>query len=200
MPANEGDVVRMELLPLEERVLTVPDGCQDHWYAHAANWVRDREVLDIGAGMGPGLPHLNRGGPSRLVGMDPLPGGVLVVKGVIEDVPDKSFDVVVACDVIEHVEDDVAFLGHMLRVARERVFFSTPNWNRSRCQNPHHFREYTPEELARLVEWHRYESWVSDDDGIVTGALLSEVEDEPNFGILIESDRLHRLSSWSHGA
>ena len=192
MPDNDSAVVPMELLSLEERVLTVPDGCQDHWYGHAANWVEGKEVLDIGAGMGSGMAHLHRRNPSRLVGMDPLPGGVLVVEGVIEDVPDDSFDVVVACDVIEHVQDHHSFLRHIMRVAREKVFLSTPNWNRSRCENPHHYREYTPEELFALVRWHRFTSWVSDEDGAIRAMPLHAVTDEPNFGILIESEIVHR--------
>jgi 2-polyprenyl-3-methyl-5-hydroxy-6-metoxy-1,4-benzoquinol methylase len=76
-----------------------------------------------------------------------------VVSGVlpIEEFASRSFDVVVACDVVEHISEDVAFVGHLLRVAREFVFFSTPRHRADRPINPYHVREYDPAQYSLLL-------------------------------------------------
>lgn len=159
MPRNARTPERMEDLPVEERLLLEPDHSQIHWYAHAAAWGAGKAVLDVGAGSGYGLAYLRAAGPTVLRGIDLAPAGPLVELEGIGPLPDRSYDLVVCIDVIEHVEDDREFLADLLRVARERVFFTTPNWNRSRCANRLHVREYTPDELADLLRWYRYTAW-----------------------------------------
>jgi hypothetical protein len=72
----------------------------------------------------------------------------------IESIPDRSFDVVTSVDVVEHVEKDEYFVEHLVRIARDAVFLTTPNWTASRCVWPYHLREYTPRELAQLLAPH----------------------------------------------
>ena len=162
MPSRDGATTRMELLPLDERLKEL-DHCQDYWYELAAQYAKGLSVIDVGAGTGCGLPILSAGGASKVVGIDPLPAGPGVQIGTPESVADSSFDVAVAMDVIEHVEDDAAFLGHLLRIARRAVFVSTPNWDRFRCTNRFHFREYTAGELSALLSGNSVEAWCIDD-------------------------------------
>jgi ubiquinone/menaquinone biosynthesis C-methylase UbiE len=88
---------------------------------------------------------------ARAIDVDPQLAVLEVAQGRIEDQPDKAVDWVVAVDVIEHNEDDEAFLRHMWRVARKGVYLTTPNRAHHPDRNwPYHVREYTPEEFAAL--------------------------------------------------
>jgi 2-polyprenyl-3-methyl-5-hydroxy-6-metoxy-1,4-benzoquinol methylase len=188
MPCREGGFNRMEQLTRERR-MQEPDRCQEHWYRLVASRFSGLTVLEVGAGSGYGMDILRAAG-AAVTGIDPLP-----LRGDITDMPvssfsAKSFDVVVACDVIEHVEDDVRFLAELVRVARKFVFISTPNWNISHAANQFHVREYTPEELSALLAKHardlvRVDSFSSNGQCAVRSvANLNEVEN--NFGVLIE--------------
>jgi 2-polyprenyl-3-methyl-5-hydroxy-6-metoxy-1,4-benzoquinol methylase len=122
------------------------------WYQFAGAFVRGKEVLDVGCGLGHGLRIL-AASARRAEGQDldsrlAAPG---VRIGPLTEVAAKSFDVVVSIDVIEHVDDPSAFLGQLVRVAREGIFLSTPNWTASRCRWPFHLREYTPREFELLL-------------------------------------------------
>ncbi|MGE0420512.1 MAG: class I SAM-dependent methyltransferase, partial [Acetobacteraceae bacterium] len=119
------------------------------WYQFAADHlVAGKSVLDVGCGLGAGLALLAK--PARSVkgqDLDPRLARPEVMIGPIEEIQDKSYDVLTCIDVIEHIEQDEAFVQQMGRVARETVFVSTPNWTASRCQWPYHVREYTPRQL-----------------------------------------------------
>ena len=67
---------------------------------------------------------------------------------------DNSFDVVVTFQVIEHIQDDVAFLKEIHRVLRPGglAMITTPNRPMSLSRNPWHIREYTGKELGDLAK------------------------------------------------
>ena len=67
--------------------------------------------------------------------------------------PDASFDVVVAVEVLEHVEEDAAFLRHVSRVLRPGGVFlmTTPNGDFVPNTNPDHKRHYTRHELVERL-------------------------------------------------
>ena len=123
------------------------------WYAFAAGFARGKTVLDAGCGLGQGLDILIR--EARLVRGQDLDSRLAnrpdVFIGPLEDIPDQSFDLVTAIDVIEHVEDDAGFVVQLARIARETLFLTTPNWTISRCVWPYHIREYTPREFEELL-------------------------------------------------
>ena len=127
--------------------------CQMGWYGFIADIGRGRTVLDVGCGSGEGLRLLTQHA-RQAVGIDlddRLERADVDVRiQDISQVPDKSFDVVVCCDVIEHVVEDRAFIGQLFRVAREAVFVTTPNYTISRNRHPYHVREYTPAEFEAL--------------------------------------------------
>jgi len=185
MPLREGGYTRMETLPTEER-LKEPVNCQAHWYYFLGPWVRGRTVLEVGAGSGDGVDILRWRGATTVHGLDPLPLRSDIIDTPFETVTPKSYDIVTACDVIEHVERDVVFFHHMLTVAREFVFFSTPNWNYSHAENRYHVREYSPAELQALVGNRRHHIFSSNEKNEIR-AVRDFDQVEHNFGVLLES-------------
>lgn len=142
-----------------------PTPCGDHeplagrkpaqmgWYQFAADLAEGCSVLDVGCGSGEGLKLLSARADEAL-GIDlderlDRPDVNVRIQSV-SDIPDKSFDIVVSMDVIEHVENDAAFVADLFRVARKAVFVTTPNYAVSRNRHPYHVREYTPSEFERL--------------------------------------------------
>lgn len=123
------------------------------WYEYAArNLCQGKSVLDAGCGLGLGLDILARSATSASgQDLDPRLERPGVMIGSIESIPDKSVDVITCVDVIEHVEEDAAFVRQLARIARETIFVTTPNWTLSRCQWPYHIREYTPRQLRDLL-------------------------------------------------
>jgi trans-aconitate methyltransferase len=61
----------------------------------------------------------------------------------------SKFDSVVCSEVIEHIEDDAAFLSLLMGIAAKRLILTTPCIN---AQDPGHVRIYTRETLDALFE------------------------------------------------
>lgn len=122
------------------------------WYEWIARThVQGCTVLDAGCGLGYGLQILARSA-AQVHGqdMDPRLASERVRIGPISTLPSKAFDVVVSVDVVEHIQDDAAFVADLVRVARKTVVMTTPNWTAGRCVWPYHIREYTPKQLRDL--------------------------------------------------
>ena len=70
-----------------------------------------------------------------------------------KNIPDQSIDSLVTLQVIEHIEDDHAFVAEMFRVMKQGsiAVVSTPNRPLSLSRNPWHVREYTANELKNLI-------------------------------------------------
>lgn len=81
------------------------------------------------------------------------------VEAVIHDnmtnskLENDEYDCVIAVEVLEHVEDDHAFISEIYRVLKEGGTFmmTTPNGNFVRNTNPAHIRHYRKEELELLL-------------------------------------------------
>ena len=147
--------------PKKKQAMTTGDGdvlrgrepTQMGWYEFASALAQGGTVLDVGCGSGEGLKVL--GARSRkAVGID-LDERLrrldldIQIKNITA-IPDRSFDVVVCIDVIEHVETDQEFVENLARVARRLVFVSTPNFAVSRNRHRYHVREYLPDEFVQL--------------------------------------------------
>lgn len=129
---------------------------------HAAAERIGGDVLEIGTGSGYGIevvaPHAQ-----RFVTIDkhaPAPEllarpGVEFRRATVPPLPfgDASFDCVISFQVIEHIERDAEFVREIHRVLRPggRFVVSTPNAPMSLTRNPWHVREYTPEQLRKLL-------------------------------------------------
>ncbi len=97
-----------------------------------------REVLEVGCGEGELCERLARLRPGRFVGTDLSPRILEVARGRHPGLPlaaqsatalgfaDRSFDLVLACEVLEHLPDPEAALREIARVARHHVILSVP--------------------------------------------------------------------------
>ncbi len=71
----------------------------------------------------------------------------------IKDLEDDSFDYVVTFQVIEHIKNDSLFLKEIRRVLKPsgKVILTTPNIKMTLTRNPWHVREYTAQQLQKLM-------------------------------------------------
>jgi SAM-dependent methyltransferase len=90
---------------------------------------QDAEILDVGTSTGTNLRLLRDLGFARITGVDHSPEAVRFCAekglGVVQlgdirelELPERRFDLVLATDVIEHVDDDLAALRELRRVLR----------------------------------------------------------------------------------
>ena len=157
-------------------------------YLLAAGLVAGRTVLDVGAGTGYGIPILEAGQATLATGIDPKPMGPKVTPLPLQCFRDSSFDILTCIDVLEHVENDAAFLDELARVAKLAVFIATPNYDVWHCESKYHFREYTPEELKTLLGSLSYMSWTCGANRIEKPLHLVPIEEtESTFGILVRA-------------
>ncbi|MBL0141887.1 MAG: class I SAM-dependent methyltransferase [Betaproteobacteria bacterium] len=113
---------------------------QTHWWfvgrrrlfrAHieALRLPADAAVLDVGTSTGTNLRLLKEMGFTRYRGLDPSPDAIrwcaekglgVVDQGTVAAIPfpDATFDLVIATDIIEHVDDDVGALAELRRVLK----------------------------------------------------------------------------------
>ncbi len=192
MPRNKKPYKNLHDLTVDVRAGHI-HGNQLHWYRAISKWITDKTVLDVGAARGDGMIEMMMGGAQLCYGIDPLPINSWVQKTTLDDyfwdggAKKNSYDVIVAMDVVEHVEFDNLFIAQMIYLAKEYVFFTTPNWNKSHCSNPYHIREYTPKELSRLLHGLDYRLLKSGDNLNIEEITELKPDDSfGNFGVLIK--------------
>ncbi len=129
--------------------------------------LRDRpRVLDAGCGTGRNL--LEFGTPGSATGVDFSPEAVQFCRqrgleevqvAEVEALPfaEQSFDLILATDVLEHVEDDLVALRELRRVASSggHLLATVPAYRWLWSQHDHayhHFRRYTLRELRERVQ------------------------------------------------
>lgn len=138
-------------------------------YLAVRDLVADQVLVDAGSGDGEGSAVLAETA-RRVIGLDHHEGSVAEATRRHRGRDDLEFraadlagpwpvqdaDVVVAFQVLEHVEDDDAFVHHALQAVRPggKVVITTPNRAMSFSENPHHVREYLADELRALLERH----------------------------------------------
>ncbi|AMV24170.1 hypothetical protein VT84_07220 [Gemmata sp. SH-PL17] len=178
------------------------EDCQAGWHELAAGLFAGADVLDVGAGLGFSRLRLAPAA-GRLRLQDPGPGLPVDLSCPVAELPKGDAGVVTAFDVLEHVEDDLGFVGALVRAATRFVFLTTPNWNVSRAANPHHCREYTPAQLLALVEDLPVAGlWIGDSSGW-NARVVDRTEftghAEPHQAVLLrcpETSRLGTTGSW----
>lgn len=120
----------------------------------------DDAVLDVGCGVGVLLDVLK---PlcREVAGLDISPIAIEVLKskgiqgkvGVLPtiDFPDKSFDVVVATETIEHLDDPSSLIKEMIRVARKKVILSVPDGVLGPQDEKEHRQLFTKSSFTELL-------------------------------------------------
>jgi SAM-dependent methyltransferase len=138
------------------------------WIARALHGHAQPRVLDIGCGTGFNLDELGARGVARAVGLDISADALAycrerrlttLVRGDGSRLPftDASFDLVIALDLIEHLEDDEAALKELARVLAPggQVIIFTPAyrflWSLQDVVS-HHYRRYTAADLRRKLD------------------------------------------------
>lgn len=140
---------------------------------------RAKQVLEVGCGEGKLATHLIRNAPAPArylatdLSLDTVGSGVdprIEFKPAsIYELPfaTDSFDIVVCCEVLEHLERPSAGLAELARVARERVLISTPwepvwramnmargKYLRDFGNTPGHIQNFTRRDLRELAATH----------------------------------------------
>jgi len=133
-------------------------------YVEAASLVRGK-VLEIGCGWGRGLELLTQAA-EHYTGIDKnaaliqslqqqYPQSRFIQASIppLQGLPDNEFDYIVTFQVIEHIENDDLFIKEAYRVLKPggKLLLTTVNRLFSLTRNPWHVREYTAEELRRLM-------------------------------------------------
>lgn len=122
------------------------------------------EVLELGCGTGVLARRLSDFG-NAVTGLDlsataiaQLPPTIKGIVATLPDIPlpDHSFDVVVATETLEHIEDDHACIKKAVQVLRPggRVYVAVPNNCLGPDEDPEHLRKYTPEQIEALFSPH----------------------------------------------
>ena len=126
-----------------------------------------RSILDVGCGTGNTLRVLRAAFPSAtLVGVDVFLTGLKcaqqrtrapLVQATVEQLPfHRPFDLIGAFDVLEHLDDDGAALGHLRRMLRPggALIVTVPAgpalWSRIDDES-HHRRRYEPRQLENVL-------------------------------------------------
>jgi 2-polyprenyl-3-methyl-5-hydroxy-6-metoxy-1,4-benzoquinol methylase len=124
------------------------------------------EVLELGCGAGILARKLLEFGNTVTaldiseVAIAQLPKEIKGVVSTLPDIPfsDDSFDVVVATEILEHINDDQACVMEAVRVLRPggRAYFAVPNDCLGPEEEPEHVRKYTQETLEALLSPYGY--------------------------------------------
>lgn len=144
-----------------------PDTFWEHVYRYrfAAGFVPGRDVLDIACGEGYGSSMLLKAGAKSLIGVDIAQEAVdhakskygidaRVGSGEQIPLPDRSVDLIVSFETIEHVPSPRQFLDECKRVCRPggAIIVSTPDTRvYGSKNNPFHCSEMTVPEFLRIV-------------------------------------------------
>lgn len=133
-------------------------------YVIAQDYIQG-DVLEVGCGEGRGIDRMIDKATS-FTALDKIEEALIKLRekypkatfiaGNIPpfNVPSDAYDVVVSFQVIEHIQDDKAYLKEILRVLKPGgiALLTTPNRPMSLTRNPWHEREYTGAELLALAK------------------------------------------------
>jgi SAM-dependent methyltransferase len=138
------------------------------WTLQVLQKYQEPRILDIGCGTGFNTEYLKQSGYKDIVSLDISLNALqfcqtrditklVCADGTNPPFRNASFDVVMALDMIEHIEDDQACLKNMSRLVKRggTVIIFTPAFNflwGLQDEVSHHYRRYTVSELKTKVE------------------------------------------------
>jgi SAM-dependent methyltransferase len=156
-------------------------------YRFAAQLAKGRRVLDAACGEGYGTAMLAAMGARTAVGVDidqPTVDhareryGLEFAKADVAALPfeDKSFDMVVSFETLEHVSDAALAIAEFRRVLADDgvLVASTPNSDRYLVDNEFHAREFTEQEFGELLAPHFAEVALFYQQDWLTSAVMAE--------------------------
>lgn len=122
-------------------------------------------VLEVGCGEGRGIPvvlpraqsytAVDKIEPALAVLRKKYPQGEFISMNIppLHGLKSNSYDTVISFQVIEHIDDDRAYLQEIHRVMKPGAIalLTTPNRRMSLTRNPWHVREYLADELTTLA-------------------------------------------------
>ncbi len=138
-------------------------------YLFASQLVKNKIVLDVACGSGYGCYILSKYGKAkRVIGIDISENSLQYAKEkyslpniifkkddaeILDSIKDKSIDIVVSFELIEHLKNQDKFLTQIKRVIKDKGIFivSTPNKYTYPPGNPFHTKELYPEEFKILL-------------------------------------------------
>lgn len=136
-------------------------------YRFAKDFVRGKRVLDIACGEGYGSAALARAGAVSVIGVDISPEicqhvrekyglDVLIGDAQAIPLPERSVDLIISFETIEHVDSPATFIAECSRVLSPdgMLIVSTPNrpvYSANGRQNPFHRVELDAEEFVALL-------------------------------------------------
>jgi SAM-dependent methyltransferase len=202
------------LEPTAERMVPENSDLFTFWehvyrYAFASRFVSGKRVLDIACGEGYGAAALQKAGAAQVIGVDISEAvclharnkyGIDARPGTAEQIPllDRSIDVIVSFETIEHVPDPHRFLDEAVRilVPGGRLIISTPDKDiyGRKVQNPYHCSEMTADEFtdalnARFIAARFY---TQRPHSAAWWSARSMVCENPPWGFIRGSRRLRR--------
>ncbi len=183
-------------------------------YLWAAQAAEGRLVLDAGCGTGYGSRTLAGSGAREVVGVDiaksvleavgpTMPATVRLETGDLRSLPfdDDTFDLVVCFEVIEHFEDPFTILDELVRVLAPQglLLTSSPNRGFYPADNPHHFHEFTPDELTAALSDRLANVALLRQSNFVVSALLTDQAYQQADGRPVGDLALHKLAAGTAG-
>ncbi len=200
-----------------ERFLPGQGGCQlayehVHRYLYAARWARGKRVLDVASGAGYGAALL--AGEARLVWALDLNGptirwareaygreNLLFLQGDATRLPIRtgSVDLVVALEVLEHLENQEGLVQELARVTAHggAVLISTPDkstYSGTRDHpNPFHLHEFQKGELLSFLGQHFPEVHLLGQQVRAGSLITRDSEARGNSEVIVQSPLSEKL-------
>lgn len=162
-----------EMLSKDVRVFNAYHQAHYDWILKIAADLKGKKTLDIGCGDGV-LSYLLAKAGAHVTGIDNEDHGLKYAKENLEKMNHKqnltysfvnasayempfesdSFDVIVCCEVIEHVQEPERLLAEVLRVLKKRGKFilTTPHRLTEFPEDINHVKEYFPGEMEQLLK------------------------------------------------
>lgn len=136
-------------------------------YNFAQKFVNKKIVVDLGCGIGYGSFMLAAAGAIKVYGIDTDKNAInhaknyyhhknityIVKDAMYTNLASSMVDIVVAFEIIEHLRAPKKFIQEVVRILKPNGIFilSTPNSEVSFGDNPYHIKEFTFQELKKLL-------------------------------------------------
>ena len=136
-------------------------------YSFAQKFVKNKTVIDLGCGIGYGSYMLANASAKKVYGLDIDRGAIKQAKhrylqknityilsdSVHTGLSSSVADVIVAFEIIEHLKNPKKFIQEVTRLLKPNGVFilSTPNSEMSFGDNPYHIKEFSLNELKKLL-------------------------------------------------